>query len=137
MKRTKTLIGGILGTATHIVFTGAMFFVLALILDIIFGLGGEMKEVPYLLIVACLLSILSIVFNFLTIFLFKTSKEKYKRRLWLPIATVVVNIAFSILFFIENNFQIFSIIISVVLLAASFLIIWDIVEEKKRIEAED
>ena len=74
---------------------------------------------------------------FLTIFLFKTSKEKYKRRLWLPIATVVVNIAFSILFFIENNFQIFSIIISVVLLAASFLIIWDIVEEKKRIEAED
>ena len=75
MKRTKTLIGGILGTAAHIVFTGAMFFVLALILDIIFGLGGEMKEVPYLLIVACLLSILSIVFNFLTIFLFKTSKE--------------------------------------------------------------
>lgn len=137
MRRPITLVGFILGTVMHSVYTIAELFVVALIIDLVVSAGATTSTfMALILLITLALSIISLVFNAIAISAWNKKPEAYKKKRGIIITAIVFNFIVVLLLIIGmtgKTVGVFDIIFMISLIATNVLAIVDLAREKGKV----
>lgn len=137
MKRPLTLIGFILGTVMHSIYTVAELFLIALIIDLIVSAGATTSVfTAVILLITVALSIVSLIFNAIAISAWNKSPEGYRKKRGIIITAIVFN--FIVVFFLvigmtSGSVGVLDILLMLSIIAANVLAFVDLGREKRRV----
>ena len=139
MKRPMTLTASILGTVMHALYTISELIMFALVIDLMGGSSVDSSStiVIVAMVIAMLLSIVSLVFNALSIPSWNKSPAIFRKKRGLVITAIVFNFIVVLLILIScftSAVGVLDVILMLVIVASSVLYIVDLSIEKKRVE---